>query len=68
MIKAKKVTPQAAERPPRTLREFAREPSTWAGLFAIGSAFAAGGVSAVLSPPLLATIGSGLGLILTREG
>lgn len=68
MIKTKEMTPQAAKRPPRTLREFAREPSTWAGLFAIGSALATGGVSAVLSPPLLATIGSGLGLTLTREG
>lgn len=58
----------AAKRAPRTIGEFAREPSTWAGLLAIASAIATGGATALTNPALLSTVGSGLALILTREG
>lgn len=72
MIKSAKVTSprQAAPRAkrPRTVKEILREPSTWAGILSIGAAFATGGVSALVNPATLSSIGAGLALILTKEG
>lgn len=52
----------------RTVSDYMREPSTWAGILSIGAAFATGGASALANPATLASIGAGLSLILTREG
>lgn len=56
---------------PRTCRapvDFLREPSTWAGLLSIAAAIATGGASVLTDPILLAQVGTGIGLVLAREG
>lgn len=61
--------PRAAKpKAKRSVGDYMREPSTWAGILSIGAAFATGGASALANPATLASIGAGLSLILTKEG
>lgn len=68
-FKAPKVRAKVSDspRPSRSVKELLKEPSTWAGIFAIAGAFATGGASALTDPALLSTISSGLALVLTKE-
>lgn len=51
----------------RSIADVCREPSTWAGLFTIGSAVLTGGFSTLFAPEMLTQVATGFALILTKE-